>query len=115
MFNLPNNPYSQHPERSKTVQTRIAVVLGSTVTAAVSTYEMYKLPALDLRREYLQFTTMASCLIGSMPVFAELQERYRRFGNGGGGGGGWFVPDFPDVPPNGGNTIPTPSPETTSV
>ena len=107
MFSLPDNPYAHHPERRRTVCTRIGVVLVSIATAAVSISELYGLPPLDATREYLLFMTMVSCVVGVTPIVTELQERYR---TDGGGGGGWYVPDFPEVPsPDGGLVLQTSS------
>lgn len=99
MFGIPENPYKQHPERKGIVRLRAGIVAGSIATAAVCLYEIYQLPPLDIVRSYLQFTTVASLIVGSFPVVAELQERFR---SDGGGGGGWYVPDFPKSPDPGG-------------
>jgi hypothetical protein len=102
MFGIPENPYKHHPERKSTVRVRVGVVVGSVATAAVSVYEMYQLPPLDVVRSYLHFTTLASLAVASLPIIAELQERFR---TDGGGGGGWYVPDFPIDPDPGGLRI----------
>lgn len=99
MFNLPDNPYTNHPERKSIVRTRSGLVIGCIATATLSIKELYGLPPLDVAREYFSFITFTSIAVGSLPIIAELQERFR---SEGGGGGGWYVPDFPLDPSPGG-------------
>lgn len=102
MLRLPDNPYSQHPERKLTVRGRAASFVGGIAGAAVSVEIYMHSGQYDLLREYTGFTIPGSLFAVVLPIASELQERFRR-DNGGNGDGDWHMPDFPDspVPTNG--------------